>query len=418
MKGNAAVRIQAIFQWKRVRFRGLAHLLAAVALLSLPQISHAAAPAVTVSDARLGVHPAKTRFVVDLTGQVAYRIFSLKDPYRLVIDLPEVAWKMPFASGRRAGGDVSSIRYNLFKQGTSRIVLDLSKPMEVVSSFILPPGNTAKYRLVIDLRATDAARFNAAAGWPMVAPPPVVPRAKEPVAPALAKKIIVIDPGHGGKDPGAPSKSGATEKSIVLTMAKLLKKDLEKTGAYKAVLTREGDTALHLRERIAIARKNKADLFISLHADTLPGKRSIRGTSFYTLSEKASDKEAAALAHKENQADVLLRVDMSDNTEEVNNILIDLAMRETKNRSVRFAGVLVSELGKTTRLLKNPHRYAGFAVLKAPDVPSVLVELGYLSNQSDEKNLRSSSWRKKVSGSIVRAIDGYFDPVAIKKASR
>lgn len=410
------LRAHGIFYQEHDGVKAWSGRLALIALFFLwPAGAHAA---VTVTDARLGVHPAKTRFVVDLTGKVNYRIFSLRDPYRLVIDLPEVIWKMPFQSGQRSGGDVSNIRYNLFKKGTSRIVLDLAQPMQVVSSFILPPGGTSTYRLVIDLRATDAAKFNAGAGWPTDLSIPIVPRAKEPMRPLIAKHIIVIDPGHGGKDPGAQSRNGAKEKNVVLIMAKLLKTDLEKTGHYKAILTRNGDTALHLRERIAIARRQKAELFISLHADTLPGKRAIRGTSLYTLSEKASDAEAAALAHKENQADILLSVNMRDNTVEVNNILIDLAMRETKNRSVRLADALVHELRRTTTLLKNPHRFAGFVVLKAPDVPSVLVELGYLSNRDDVKNLRSSAWRKKTSAAMIRAVDRYFAPATMQKASR
>lgn len=181
------------------------------------------------------------------------------------------------------------------------------------------------------------------------------------------------------------------------------------------VLTRESDTFIRLRDRVAFGRRVGADLFVSLHADTMPNKR-VRGASVYTLSETASDAEAAALAEQENKADLIAGVDLTHETSEVANILIDLAQRETMNRSAQFAAVVVDELQRETRLLRNTHRFAGFAVLKAPDVPSVLVELGFLSNREDEKMLRSEVYRKKLASAIARGIDSYF--VRVEEALR
>lgn len=375
---------------------------------------------VQVTDARLGAHPGKTRFVVDVSGDVEYRIFTLADPYRVIIDLPNVEWRLPFASGTLSVGPIVAVRYNQYRASTARIVLDLVRPLTVGKSFLLPAATGSGRRLVIDLEESSAEEFAATAGWP-----------EEPLAEAgelqlstqiqtparkPQKRMIVIDPGHGGRDPGASGSSGLRESDIVLTMAKTLKKNLEQTGRYNTLLTRSDDSGVVLRDRIAIARENKADLFISIHADALAGKPGVGGASVYTLSEKASDSEAAALAKKENRADILLGVDMSENSEEVNGILIDLAMRDTKNASVRFARLLMPKLGEVTPLLKNTHRFAGFAVLKSPDVPSVLVELGYMSNKKDEKNLNSEAWRNKISASIVNSVDSFFASIEVSRA--
>ncbi len=350
-----------------------------------------------VTNARLGAHPEKTRFVIDVSGDVEYRIFTLVDPYRVVVDLPNVEWRLPFASGTLSFGPIIAVRYNQFRVSTARIVLDLVEPLTVDKSFLLPTVTGSGRRLVIDLVESSAEEFAASAGWPkellVDATGLPLPVSTQTPARKPQKRVIVIDPGHGGRDPGASGSNGTRESDIVLTMAKTLKKTLEQTGKYRVLLTRKDDTGVVLRDRITIARDNKADLFLSLHADSLVGKPEVSGASVYTLSEKASDAEAAALANKENRADILLGVDMSENTEEVNGILIDLAMRDTKNASVRFARLLMPKLGGVTPLLKNTHRFGGFAVLKSPDVPSVLVELGYLSNKKDEKNLNSVAWR-------------------------
>ena len=229
----------------------------------------------------------------------------------------------------------------------------------------------------------------------------------KPEGPA-PKKVVVIDPGHGGIDPGAVGRRGVYEKRVTLAMGLQLRRELMRRGRYEVVMTRQNDTFVRLRERVAMARAAGADLFISLHADSNP-KRSVRGASVYTLSEKASDKEAADLAAKENRADLIAGMDLTGESQEVANILIDLAQRETMNHSAVFAKDLVNDLKRATKLLRKTHRFAGFAVLKAPDVPSVLIEMGYLSNATDEGRLIKPEYRAELAKTIAAAVDRFFD---------
>lgn len=372
-----------------------------------------AEPAVT--DIRLGLHPDKTRVVLDLSAPVPYRVYLLSDPYRVVIDLAEVHWQL--AAPPPGRGIVTALRYGLFAPGTSRMVLDLARPALAGQVILLPAAVDKPTRLVIDLVEATAQEFEAARGGPpdisgpdMAAVavsfpiPPPKPRAAEPDEPPM----IVIDAGHGGIDPGALGVSGVYEKQITLEVARALRDMLEATGRYQVRLTRDGDSFVQLRDRIAIARAADADLFLSLHADAHQ-TTDLRGASVYTLSENASDEEAAALAAKENKADLIAGVDLSSESQVVTGILIDLAQRETKNHSVQFARLLIDAIGGEAHLLRNTHRFAGFAVLKAPDVPSVLIELGYLSNVEDEALLRSSEYQAKLGRAIVEAIDAYFE---------
>lgn len=223
--------------------------------------------------------------------------------------------------------------------------------------------------------------------------------------------LIYLDPGHGGADPGTIGQDGVYEKTITLGMAKELQRQLLATGRYRVKMTRQGDQYVPLRLRFEMARRDHADMFISLHADSNPGSLS-RGATVYTLSETASDAEAAALAAKENKADLIDGVDLSRQGTAVTSILIDLAQRETKNRSAAFAELLLHDMARVTRLQRNSHRYAGFAVLKAPDIPSVLIELGYLSDAQDEALLISPLHRTKLAGAMLRAIDGYYAEMA------
>jgi len=237
---------------------------------------------------------------------------------------------------------------------------------------------------------------------------PAVPAADEgPVKAHNGVPVIVIDPGHGGVDPGATGVSGTYEKHITLAMARELKKELERTGHYRVHLTRDRDVFVRLRDRVAIARQYGADLFVSLHADAVQNPQ-IRGLSVYTLSQNASDSEAQALAEKENKADLIAGVDLSHESPDVAGILIDLAQRETMNRSAGFATELVDEVGQEMDLLGNTHRFAGFAVLKAPDVPAVLVEMGYLSNEFEEKHLRQPQYRARLAKALAKAVERFF----------
>lgn len=222
------------------------------------------------------------------------------------------------------------------------------------------------------------------------------------------RKKIIIDAGHGGRDSGAVGVSKILEKNVTLEVAKMFLNRCKKEDYFICFLTRDGDYFMNLRERVKFARDKKGDIFISLHADFHPQKK-VRGVSVYTLSEKASDKEAEALARRENKSDLIDGLDLSDETKEVRNILIDLTQRETMNRSSVFVGELVDEFKKNTKLLDRTHRFAGFAVLKAPDIPSVLLEMGYLSNRTDAKLLINKKYQEKIVENIYQAIVNYFN---------
>jgi N-acetylmuramoyl-L-alanine amidase len=259
--------------------------------------------------------------------------------------------------------------------------------------------------------AEQIAEMQPGAGVTMAALPAyaaLIPPPKPTIGDHDGKILVALDAGHGGKDPGATGVDGTEEKVITLKMAKQLKELLEATGRYEVLLVREDDTLIPLRKRIEKARTANADIFISIHADHNDNKE-FRGASVYTLSETASDAEAAALAARENKEDLITGVDLSHQSAMVTSILIDLAQRETKNMSARLAGYVTQELAETTRMIYDSHRFAGFAVLKSPDVPSILVELGYLSNKLDEKDLGSERHRKRLAKAILRAIDRYVE---------
>jgi N-acetylmuramoyl-L-alanine amidase len=229
--------------------------------------------------------------------------------------------------------------------------------------------------------------------------------------PAPRRRVIALDPGHGGIDPGAIGASGLYEKEVTFETVHELTRQLEATRRYKVFLTRTSDEFVALRERVARARAANAELFLSVHADALPNP-SARGASVFTLSEQASDREAAALAARENKADLIAGIDLSQHTPEVSSILLDLARRQTNNLSIGLARRLVGELGREVPLLGNSHRSAGFAVLKAPDIPSALVELGCLSNREEERLLRKTSYQRKLAQTLTRSVNAYFDQVA------
>ena len=393
--------------------------------------SAAEAAELTVNDIRIGVYGQGTRFVVDLSGPAEPRVFGLADPYRIVIDMPEADFDLANEVGQRSAGVVQRLRYGLFRPGTSRLVLDLLEPARVGRQFVLRPEDGKPWRLVIDLTPASRSDFvaamqprrrlapaagastSAAAPQTAVLPPPGRPRPK-PVPPNV--KVIVLDPGHGGVDPGAVTKGGAIEKTIVLAFARELRRRLQARGGYKVVLTRERDIFLPLRERVQIARDSGAALFISLHVNT-DKRASTRGFSVYTLSAKGSDQEAEALASKENKADIIAGMDFTEYSEDVADILIDFAQTKTTEFSVQFArDMLTSEVGKSARMLRRPWRSASFAVLKAPDVPSVLLELGYITNQQERRQLQDKAYIGALSEAIARAIDRYFSTA--RQASR
>ena len=366
-----------------------------------------AAQRVIALDARLAGDTSRTRLVIDLNKKIEVRAYTIADPNRVVIDLPEVSFDLPVGAGKQARGLIAAFRYGQFAQGKARIVIDLREPVRIDKTFVLAAVDDQPARLVIDLVRTDAASFKKSAlviEQPKTAAPKVLPKRD----PSDTRPVIVLDPGHGGPDAGAQAKTGDEEKEVVLEVAKKLREQLLKTGRYRVVMTRDDDYFVPLEERVAIARSNGAALFISIHADSLSkGTGEASGATIYTLSERASDSEAQKLADTENDSDKLAGY-FSQQPDDIANILFDLAQRDTKNHSALFARTLAGYLKNAARLHKSPLRSAGFVVLKSPDVPSVLLELGYLSSVEDLKQMTSEAWREKVTVSIVEAIDKFF----------
>jgi N-acetylmuramoyl-L-alanine amidase len=402
-----------------------------------------------VSDVRVGQHGERTRIVLELDSAIKFDVFTLPEPYRVVLNLPEVDWTIDPHALPENKGLLERMRYGLFTPGTSRMVLDVKGPVDVHKSFLLKPIEGKHWRLVLDLGPTSETEFlealaakrakdrtdlaaliasssqttemasantspqppSASSPSPMhlqsqLRVPPIPPR--RPAIPG--KHVIAIDPGHGGIDPGTIGYGKTYEKNVTLALGLDLKKALEATGRYRVVMTRDRDIFHRLRDRVSIARDAGAELFISVHADSVANPKT-RGLSIYTLSETASDKEAGKLAAKENKSDLIAGIDLSTESMDVTNILLDLAQRETMNQSAMVAKDIVKELRREIQLLRNTHRFAGFAVLKAPDMPSVLVEAGFLSNRQDERNLLNKKYRKGLADAITRGVDQHFSGV-------
>ena len=363
------------------------------------------------TDVRVGGDDKQTRFVIDLTQKIDLAAFTLADPYRVVVDLPQVTFKLPAKAGDQGRGLVKAFRYGLIMQGGSRIVLDTKGPVRIDKAFTLAAADGQPARLVLDLAATDRDSFlrNIAL---TSKPQRTTARSNEPpVKDSDPRPLIVLDPGHGGIDTGTKGLNGENEKEIVLAFAQVLRDRLTGGGKYRVVLTRDDDTFIPLNDRVRFARQRGAALFISLHADSIPKREGqAEGATVYTLSEHASDAEAARLAEAENRADVIAGVDLTAEPDDVANILVDLAQRETKTFSLQFARSAVTELKTTARLHRHPLKSAGFVVLRAPDVPSVLVELGYMSTKDDLKQLTSPAWRAKTADALAQAVDAFFGP--------
>jgi N-acetylmuramoyl-L-alanine amidase len=378
------------------------------ALLGAGIAALSAAPAATASspvakDFRIGGDENQTRFVVDLSGKVDLRAFTLADPYRVVIDLPQLTFQFKPKAGESGRGLIKAFRYGLVMQGASRIVIDVKKPVRIDKSFALDAAEGQPARIVLDLSATDRESFLRNIALENRVALQTQKRAEPEKDTGDPRPLIVLDPGHGGIDNGTHGANGENEKNIVLEFALTLRDKLEKLGRYRVAMTRTDDAFIPLGERVQFARQRKAQLFISIHADDA------QGATIYTLSETASDAEAARLADAENKADVIAGVDLSAEPGDVADILIDLAQRETKTFSMHFARALVGELKSVARMHKHPMKAAGFRVLRAADVPSALVELGYVSNRDDLKQLTSQSWRSRTADAMTAAIDNYFN---------
>lgn len=382
---------------------------------------------VIVSAARITLSANLTKFEADLSANVGFSATAINDPYRVIIDIADASFDLPTGAGRKAAGLVTSFRYGLVEDRKSRIVLDVSGPILIGKSTVVPAKGKKPAHLIVEILPTTVEKFklafaneqlptgqNAAevqtGALTPAAPIPPEPKTIQPI------RTIVIDPGHGGMDPGALSVKKTKEKEVVLAYAEALRDALQKNPNYKVILTRDGDKFISLEHRVKIARDNKADLFIALHADTVAG-RDVRGTTLYTVSDKATDAEAEALARKENRTDVIAGFDLGSQSRAVSDVLINLAQRESKSQAMYFSKKAVTELQPIAHFTGKPIRSAAFVVLKAPDIPSVLVELGYLSNTEDEALLNSPDWRGQMAAAMANAVDKYFGPTTPKLTS-
>ena len=373
------------------------------------------------SDVRLAGDARQTRFVLDLDRPIQFRAFPLADPYRVVVDIPQVSFQLKAGVGTAGRGLVKAFRYGLVMPGGSRIVFDLTGPAKIANSYVVEAANGQPPRLVLELEEVDRTTFVQSLGAESrpelkpaisdtaVAKAPVEANAAaKPAVTADTRPVVVIDPGHGGLDNGTQA-GGTNEKELVLGFGLALRDRIEKSGKYRVVMTRTDDTFIPLADRVKVARHQSAALFVSIHADALPRREGdAQGATIYTLSDKASDAEAERLAEAENKADAIGGVNLTEEPTEVADILIELAQRETRTFSNRFARLLMGEMKTTVRMHKHPLKSAGFKVLKAPDVPSVLVELGYVSNKGDLEHLVSENWRNRTAGAMAQAIDVFL----------
>ncbi|MBB4041941.1 N-acetylmuramoyl-L-alanine amidase [Microvirga flocculans] len=366
----------------------------------------AAGPAIAAA-VSVEAEGAKTRFKVTLSKAVAAQVSVMERPDRVIVDLPEVAFHLPPEAGRGKEGLIASYRYGLFAPGRSRVVMELTQPAVVSGMTTALDSTGAATILTIELSRAEREEFRRAAaessGATKEVPAPLpVQEARD------SRPIIMIDPGHGGIDPGAASSGNVVEKDLVLAFAQRLRQKLEESGRYKVLMTRDHDVFISLGDRVRAARTAQADLFISIHADSIAGGQDVRGLTVYTGAERASDADSARLADRENKADAVAGIDSADMPDDVSDILMELTLRETRGFSHHFATRLVGEFDSVARLNKNPHRQARFQVLRAHDVPSVLVELGYLSSQKDLDLLMSEDWRGKMVSAMSVAVDRFF----------
>ena len=346
---------------------------------------------------------------IELSQTAPFEVSLQSKPDRIVIDLPKVAFPQPTAKPIGKVGPGAAMRYGLFIADRSRIVLDLSDPavLDRVDSF----EADGRQRMIFHFANVERPKFTEAVNRDIARRKSArvtgdIPANTGAVASNLP--LVVIDPGHGGIDGGATTPDGDNEKVIVLALAKSVQEALEKSGRVRTVLTRSDDTFVALGDRVKFARDRKADLMVSLHADKLIYEKGVRGASIYTVSEKASDVISAKLADSENAADQVAGVETSEDANAIGDILFDLTKRETRHASIGFARHLAATLPQITSMHKNPLRAAGFRVLTAPDVPSVLIETGYLSSAEDAKLMKTAEWRTGMAQAVARAIEKYL----------
>lgn len=376
------------------------------------------APAVATA-LRIDAAGAQTRLTLEVEGPIKPTVFLVANPPRLIVDVPDLSFRLPAEAGKSGKGLVAAFRYGLLTPRRSRLVVETTGPVRITRSELVSAAGSRRHELILALSATDPASFAATVveDRPAAAAPAVAAGGVDGIDPAARpakpRPVVVIDPGHGGVDPGAVGTNGVLEKNIVLAVAREIKAILASRKRYDIVMTRATDVFVSLDNRVEISSAADADLFVSIHADSLTESdlaRNIRGATVYTLSERASDEQARRLAEKENAADLIagLTGGSGQETDDVRDILIDLLRRETANNSMDLRGVLVAELRKSIAMSREPQRSAAFRVLKQPKAPSVLIELGYMSNPQDQALMTTAEWQKKVAASIARAIEAYL----------
>ncbi|MEP2945666.1 MAG: N-acetylmuramoyl-L-alanine amidase [Lentilitoribacter sp.] len=356
----------------------------------------------------------RARILIDFNKEPIFKIRYLANPNRIIVDLEQT--KLAFADEQlTARGILSDIRYGIMSEDKSRIIFSLKTPAVLEDQQLqILEGDT--YRLVMDVSISEQDDFDAVLkeqNWEVVETNPSNDDSVEKGSRIRVsenknsdKFVLVLDAGHGGIDGGAEGRNGAIEKDITLDFVNDLQKAFEEYDGIELLLTRDSDQFMSLSARVQIARDAEADLLISIHADSIR-QRSLRGASIYTLSREASDEFASNLADAENLTDVLAGLHIEDAPDDVTGILVDLARRETQGFSDVMADRIVDDFKGQIRLLNNPHRRAGFRVLLAPDVPSVLIELGFLSNLTDEKLLTDPKWREKTTKLLAKSISEY-----------
>jgi N-acetylmuramoyl-L-alanine amidase len=355
--------------------------------------------------------------VVDMSGEVRAVASYMADPMRLILDFPKLRFQAPAVPRSEAGGPVAALRFGAFLRGEGRIIIELAQPLRVVEQQFLPLEGGGQ-RLVVRMEPLARQAFMALAR-PISDDVVTGSTARAQGARPAELPLVFLDPGHGGIDTGATGPGGEQEKALVLQFALALKDRLERGGKARVMMSRTTDVFVPLRDRVRMARQSKAQLFISLHADALPSDEGeARGATVYTLSERATDERAAKLAEKENRADLAAGVEARDDQDEVADILFDLARRESRAFSSHFARQLIQTLPKATRMHRNPLKGAGFRVLRAPDVPSVLIELGYLTTAEDAKLMLTDEWRRGTADAVTDAIERFLQERIVKETDK
>ncbi|WP_300586636.1 N-acetylmuramoyl-L-alanine amidase [Marivita sp.] len=351
-----------------------------------------------------------TELRLEISQGVPWRVFTLTNPNRLVMDFREVQWGEVDPNSLNASDRISAVRMGAYRPGWSRLVADLAEPMSVQTAELATDPSDGGATITVRLQRTDQADFDLTAGAPRDPhwdlPAPALVDTMPPRDPNRVR--IVLDPGHGGIDPGA-ERDGITEANLMLTFGRELQDVLRRAGGFDVILTRDGDYFVSLEARVAAARDAGADLFISLHADAL-AEGEARGAAVYVLSDDASDAASAALAERHNRDDLLAGLDLSQSDDRVANVLMSLARLDNAPRSEALAKHMLEGIRNAVgRVHKRPLRSAGFSVLKAADIPSVLLEVGFLSTEEDLKNLSDPIWRQGMAAGIRDGIIAWRD---------